>query len=113
MTAEAPFRRNAQFVRAVVKPIADMTRLNAKATLRTRRLGHTGYTGAVITDYGPLNHQTSPQPYDAHHRRLHETRRVHHSPKRSTWAGAAAGRPSLKLVTVADLLAATRAHSEV
>ncbi|MET3963117.1 cytochrome P450 [Marmoricola sp. OAE513] len=83
MTAP-PLERGRQFADAVLKPMAQAAGMNARAAVRTRRLGHLGYTGATITDYDPFDPATAAQPYDAY-RRLHESGGVHYNPKRAIW----------------------------
>lgn len=68
----------------ILKPLVSAVRLNFGAAIRTRRLGHRGWTGAVNTDYDPLDRATAAQPFEAY-RALHRSGRVHYNPKRSTW----------------------------
>jgi cytochrome P450 len=77
----------AEGVRGLVetaKPFANAARLNLAAVIRTRRRGYRGWTGAVNTDYDPLDPATAAQPFAAY-RALHRGGRVHYNPKRSTW----------------------------
>ncbi|CAM2868442.1 cytochrome P450 [Mycobacterium intermedium] len=67
-----------------IRPFANAVRLNLTAAVRTRRRGYRGWTGAVNTDYDPLDGATAAQPFDAY-RALHRGGRVHYNPKRSTW----------------------------
>jgi cytochrome P450 len=73
-----------KFVSTVVRPLGRSARLNLQAAARTRRLGTAGWTGAVNTDYDPMNPETAAQPFDAY-RSLHRGGRVHYNPKRATW----------------------------
>ncbi|WP_231983439.1 cytochrome P450 [Mycobacterium sp. 852002-51961_SCH5331710] len=73
-----------QGVVETVKPFAKAAHLNLSAAVRTRRRGYRGWTGAVNTDYDPLDRATAAQPFDAY-RALHRSGRVHYSPKRATW----------------------------
>lgn len=68
----------------MVRPLAQAVSMNVKAAVRVRRQGFGALTGAVITDYDPLDAATAAQPHAAY-RRLHEGGRVHYCPKRSTW----------------------------
>jgi cytochrome P450 len=68
----------------VVAPLASAVRLNVGAAIRTRRHGYRAWTGAVNTDYDPLDRATAAQPFAAY-RALHQGGRVHYSPRRSTW----------------------------
>jgi cytochrome P450 len=67
-----------------VKPFARAARLNLTAAVQTRKRGYRGWTGAVNTDYDPMDQATAAQPFDAY-RALHRSGRVHYNPKRSTW----------------------------
>lgn len=67
-----------------VRPFATAVRMNLTAAIQTRRRGYRGWTGAVNTDYDPLDAATAAQPFDAY-RALHRGGRVHYNPKRSTW----------------------------
>jgi cytochrome P450 len=68
----------------VFRPIARAVRLNAAAAVRTRRRGYGGWTGAVNTEYDPLDPVTAAQPFAAY-RALHRGGRVHYNPKRATF----------------------------
>ena len=70
--------------RELAKIVGTAGRLNAEGAARTLIRGHRGWVGAVNTDYDPLNPRTAAQPHAAY-RRLHETGRVHYSPRRATW----------------------------
>ena len=59
-------------------------RLNAAAAMRTRRLGYRGWTGAINTEYDPVDPLVAAQPY-AWYKVLHRSGRVHYNPKRATW----------------------------
>src|SRR5271167_4740974 len=76
-----------QYVRSgaqAVQPIANAVGMNVAAAVRTRRRGFDGWTGAVNTDYDPMEPATAAQPFDAY-RALHRGGRVHYNPKRATW----------------------------
>jgi cytochrome P450 len=73
-----------KFVSSVVRPMGRAVLLNLHGAIRTRRLGTTGWTGAVNTDYDPLDPVTAAHPFDAY-RALHRGGRVHYNPKRATW----------------------------
>lgn len=90
------------FARWVVKPIGAAAKMNLTAAVRTRRQGYRAWTGAVITDYDPLDPVTAAQPHEAY-RALHERGRVHYSPKRSTWI----------LSRMADVRAAARDDEKI
>jgi cytochrome P450 len=64
--------------------LATAVRMNVGAALRTRMRGYRGWTGAVNTDYDPLDPVTAAQPFDAY-RALHRGGRVHYNPRRATW----------------------------
>jgi cytochrome P450 len=76
-----------QYVRSgaqAVQPIAHAVGMNVAAAVRTRRRGFGGWTGAVNTDYDPMDAATAAQPFAAY-RALHSGGRVHYNPKRTTW----------------------------
>ena len=68
----------------ILRPLVSAVRLNLGAAVRTRRLGHRGWTGAVNTAYDPLDRATAAQPFEAY-RALHRSGRVHYNPRRATW----------------------------
>jgi cytochrome P450 len=70
-------------VRAV-QPFTNAVGMNVSAAVRTRRRGFDGWTGAVNTDYDPMDRATAAQPFDAY-RALHRGGRVHYNPRRATW----------------------------
>jgi cytochrome P450 len=67
-----------------VQPFAHAVRMNVAAAVRTRMRGFDGWTGAVNTDYDPMDPATAAQPFDAY-RALHRGGRVHYNPRRATW----------------------------
>jgi cytochrome P450 len=67
-----------------VQPFANAARMNVAAAVRTRMRGFDGWTGAVNTDYDPMDPATAAQPLDAY-RALHRGGRVHYNPRRATW----------------------------
>lgn len=74
----------ARGAKSMVTPLIAAGRLNAAAALRERRLGYRGWTGAVNTDYDPLDPATAAHPHAAYDA-LHRGGRVHYNPRRSTW----------------------------
>ncbi|MED5810865.1 cytochrome P450 [Mycolicibacterium sp. 050232] len=68
----------------MLTPFMSAARLNAVAAVRTRTRGYRGWTGAVNTEYDPLDRATAAQPFGAY-RDLHRSGRVHYNPRRSTW----------------------------
>lgn len=69
---------------SVLSPLLAAGQLNVAATVRARRLGYRSWTGAINTDYDPLDPQTAAHPHEAY-AALHRGGRVHYSPQRSTW----------------------------
>jgi cytochrome P450 len=67
-----------------IQPFANAIGMNVAAAVRTRRRGFGGWTGAVNTDYDPMDAATAAQPFDAY-RALHRGGRVHYNPRRATW----------------------------
>ena len=68
----------------LLKPLGSAIEMNLAGAIRTRRRGYRGWTGAVNTDYDPLDPATAAQPHEAY-RALHRSGRVHYNPKRATW----------------------------
>lgn len=68
----------------MLKPLTSVIQMNLSAAVRTRRLGYRGWTGAVNTDYDPLDPATAAQPFEAY-AQLHSSDRVHYNPRRATW----------------------------
>jgi cytochrome P450 len=66
------------------EPFANAVGMNVAAAVRIRRRGFAGWTGAVNTDYDPMDAATAAQPFDAY-RALHRGGRVHYNPRRATW----------------------------
>src|SRR5947209_18928761 len=78
------FGKAADGATSMLSPLIAAGRLNVSAAIRTRRRGYRGWTGAVNTDYDPLDPAVAAQPhavYDA----LHRGGRLHYDPRRSTW----------------------------
>ena len=71
-------------VTSALSPLIAAGRLNVSAAVRARRLGYRAWTGAINTDYDPLDPATAAHPHDAY-AALHRSGRVHYSPRRSTW----------------------------
>lgn len=69
---------------SMLSPLITAARLNVSAAIRTHRRGYSGWTGAVKTDYDPLDSATAAQPYAAYDA-LHAGGRVHYNPRRATW----------------------------
>ncbi len=70
--------------RQIGAPVAGAIGMNIAAAVRVRRRGYGGWTGAVNTDYDPLDPATAAQPFDAY-RALYAGGRVHYNPRRATW----------------------------
>ncbi|MBO0853432.1 MAG: cytochrome P450 [Nocardia sp.] len=66
------------------KPLASAVQMNLAGAIRTRRRGVRGWTGAINTDYDPLDPATAANPFAAY-RELHRGGRVHYNPARATW----------------------------
>lgn len=64
--------------------LASAARLNTVAVLRNWRRGYSGWTGAINSDYDPLDRAVAAQPFEAF-RALHRAGGVHYNPKRATW----------------------------
>lgn len=69
---------------SALSPLIAAGRLNVSAAVRARRLGYRAWTGAINTDYDPLDPGTAAHPHSAY-AALHRGGRVHYSPRRSTW----------------------------
>jgi cytochrome P450 len=69
---------------SLLTPLASAGRLNIGAAIQLRRRGYNGWTGAVNTDYDPLDPATAAQPHSAYDA-LHRGGRVHYNPRRATW----------------------------
>jgi len=87
---------------SAIKPLAAAVQMNVAGAIRTRRRGFRGWTGAINTDYDPLDPATAADPFAAY-QELHRGGRVHYSPKRATWI----------LSRNADVRAALRATEQV
>lgn len=68
----------------VVGPFANALRMNVAAALATRRRGYRGWTGAVNSDFDPMDAATAADPFDAY-RQLHRSGRVHYNPRRANF----------------------------
>ena len=77
-------RQNVRGAVQTLQPFIKAVGMNVAAAVRTRRRGLDGWTGAVNTDYDPMDPATAAQPFDAY-RALHKGGRVHYNPKRATW----------------------------
>ena len=71
-------------VRQVGAPVMGAIGMNVAAAVRVRRRGYAGWTGAVNTDFDPLDPATAAQPFESY-RALHAGGRVHYNPKRATF----------------------------
>ena len=71
--------RTAQGAVRILKPAGEFVRLNVSASVRTRRRGFSGWTGAVNTDYDPQDPATAAQPFEAYCA-LHRGGRVQYNP---------------------------------
>ncbi|MBY8856589.1 cytochrome P450 [Nocardia sp. CA2R105] len=69
---------------SAMKPLVSAVQLNLAGAVRTRRRGVRGWTGAINTDYDPLDPNTAADPFAAY-RELHRGGRVHYNPARATW----------------------------
>jgi hypothetical protein len=69
---------------SLLAPVFAAGRLNVAAAVQVRRRGYSAWTGAVNTDYDPLDPSTAAQPYAAYDA-LHRGGRVHYNPRRTTW----------------------------
>jgi cytochrome P450 len=69
---------------SMVTPLIAAGRLNISAAVQARRRGYSAWTGAVNTDYDPLDPATAAQPHAAYDA-LHRGGRVHYNPRRATW----------------------------
>lgn len=94
--------RTAQGAVRILKPAGEFVRLNVSASVRTRRRGFSGWTGAVNTDYDPQDPDTAAQPFEAYCA-LHRGGRVQYNPRRATWV----------LSRLADVRAALRDTDQV
>lgn len=68
----------------VISPFANALRMNVTAAVRTRRRGYRGWTGAVNTDFDPMDPATASQPFEAYSE-LHRSGRVHYNPRRANF----------------------------
>ncbi|OBK37783.1 cytochrome [Mycobacterium sp. 1245111.1] len=69
---------------SLLTPLFAAGRLNISAAIQVRRRGYSAWTGAVNTDYDPLDPATAAQPHAAYDA-LHRGGRVHYNPRRATW----------------------------
>lgn len=69
---------------SVFRPLTSALQLNLSAVVRAHRRGYRGWTGAVNTDYDPLDPATAAQPFAAY-AALHRGGRVHYNPRRAMW----------------------------
>lgn len=77
-------RKTVSKANEALKPVGSAVRMNVAATIRTRRRGYGGWTGAINTDYDPQDPATAAQPFEAY-RALHRGGRVHYNPRRATF----------------------------
>ncbi|MDX1882245.1 cytochrome P450 [Mycolicibacterium sp. 120270] len=68
----------------VVGPFVHAVRMNVVAAVQTRVRGCRGWTGAVNTDFDPMDPATASEPFEAY-RELHRSGRVHYNPRRANF----------------------------
>lgn len=68
----------------VIEPFAHAVRMNVVAAVQNRARGYRGWTGAVNTDFDPMDPATASAPFEAY-RKLHRSGRVHYNPRRSNF----------------------------
>ncbi|KUI41617.1 cytochrome [Mycobacterium sp. IS-1590] len=68
----------------VIGPFANAVRMNVVAAVQNRARGYRGWTGAVNTDFDPMDPATASAPFEAY-RTLHRSGRVHYNPRRSNF----------------------------
>jgi cytochrome P450 len=73
-----------RFASTLVRPFSRAMKVSVSAGVRRRWRPYRKWTGAVISDYDPLDPATAAHPEDAY-RRLHAGGRVHYNPRRSNW----------------------------
>lgn len=76
--------RDARFASTLVGPLSRAVKVSISAGVKGKWRPYRAWTGAVITDYDPLDPATAAQPTRAY-ARLHAGGRVHYNPRRSTW----------------------------
>lgn len=82
--ADMKIAQTARGTTSMLTPLVAAGRLNLSAAVQVRRRGYGAWTGAVNTDYDPLDPVTAAQPHAAYNE-LHRGGRVHYNPRRATW----------------------------
>lgn len=73
-----------RFASTLVGPFGRAMKVSVTASARRHWRPYRNWTGAVISDYDPLDPATAAHPEDAY-RRLHAGGRVHYNPRRANW----------------------------
>lgn len=76
--------RDVRFASTLVGPLSRAMKVSISAGVKGKWRPYRKWTGAVITDYDPLDPTTAAHPETAY-RRLHASGRVHYNPRRSMW----------------------------
>lgn len=73
-----------RFASTLVGPLSRAMTVSLSAAVKGRWRPYRSWTGAVITDFDPLDPAIAAHPHDAY-RRLHDGGRVHYNPRRANW----------------------------
>lgn len=73
-----------KFASTLVGPLRRAMKVSLSASVKGRWRPYRSWTGAVISDYDPLDPATAAHPEEAY-RQLHAHGRVHYNPRRSNW----------------------------
>lgn len=76
--------RDARFASTLVGPLSRAVKVSISAGVKGKWRPYRAWTGAVITDFDPLDPATAAQPEESY-RALHAGGRVHYNPRRSNW----------------------------
>lgn len=68
----------------VIGPFVHAIRMNVEAAVQARVRGYRGWTGAVNTEFDPMDPATASDPFGAY-RELHRSGRVHYNPRRANF----------------------------
>lgn len=79
-----PLANDVKFASTLVGPLSRAMRASVSASVRGHWRPYRSWTGAVISDYDPMDPATAAQPAEAY-RRMHAGGRVHYNPRRSNW----------------------------
>lgn len=79
-----PLAKDVKFASTLVGPLSRAMKVSLAAGVRGRWRPYRSWTGAVISDYDPLDPATAAHP-EAAYRKLHAGGRVHYNPRRSNW----------------------------